>query len=246
MNLEEFKKNGYTYLDIKVEEDIIDRLVNIISEREKEKEGLSQLTKHYMKMSQPWLIDECMELALRDDFLAVPAAYFENRDFYLGSGNLRRTKYTSQPATQVALFHRDMNIENDIEKTNGNFMKIFVYLSDVTEENGPFTYVETSNNIFLDDLTTYRKTDRSVNKKYPNLVKKLVGKKGQVLAAQTHGIHKGLKPLRGHRDMLTINYATTKESPLVHSAQEYNIRKALYDKLPDNKKEICKNLLVLE
>jgi hypothetical protein len=246
MNIEEFKKNGYAYLDIKVEEDIIDRIVEVISERDKQDKDISEKTKHQIKIAQPWLIPECIELALRDDFLSIPALYFSGKDFYLGSGNLRRTRFTKQPAESVLLYHRDQNL-GKMEDTNGHFFKIFVYLNDIDENSGPFTYVEGSNNRFDDGISSYRKPDREVHKRYPNLERKLVGKKGQVIAAMTHGIHKGSKPTEGnHRDMLTINYATSKESVIVHSPHSFKIDKALFDGLSGYKKDICKHLVIQE
>jgi hypothetical protein len=245
MDIEKFKKHGYAYSDIKVEDKIIDKLVEIISKREKQKKGLSQKDKHYTKIAQPWLIDECMELALRDDFLEIPSLFFSGRPFYLGSGNLRRTKFTKQPAEGVALFHRDKNL-GTLEKTSGNFLKIFIYLNEVTEKNGPFTYIEGSNDVYLDDLTMYRKTDRDVKKQYPGLERRIVGPKGQVFVGMTHGLHKGLKPIEGHRDMLTINYGVDKELVLKNNGHNFKVKRELIDSLSNYKKDICKNLIIQE
>tara|TARA_B100000073_G_scaffold346945_1_gene359750 strand:- start:40 stop:765 length:726 start_codon:yes stop_codon:yes gene_type:complete len=241
MDIEQLNREGYSYCDISVEEEIIDKIVSIIKERHQTGEGLKKKNENFTMLSQPFLIEECIKLALSDDFLAVPYMYFEGRPFYLGTCNLRRSVATHIPETTTTLFHRDKNL-GGYKQTNGNFLKMFVYLSDVKEENGPFTYIRESANLVKEDTRFHRQTDEDIAVLYPGAEIKLVGPKGQVLTAVTTGLHKGTKVKEGYRDMFTINYCAIPEE----SSVNFKIKREVLDSLPEGKKEICKYLTIEE
>lgn len=95
-----------------------------------------------------------------------------------------------------------------------NQFKAFLYLSDVTEENGPFTYLLGSHK---NDNFLLKKTFRSMRGEEDTGVdedsvrssgleiKKFSGKRGTLLLADTKGIHRGGALLQGTRSAI-VNY----------------------------------------
>ena len=105
--------------------------------------------------------------------------------------------------TQV--FHQDFE---DIK-----FLKIFIYLSDVTDKNGPHTYVKGSRNNFHEPpnyRTSMRVTDNFIQTKYNHEdIKIFTGKKGTIIFEDTNGYHKGSPLLEGCRIMLQLEYCAS-------------------------------------
>lgn len=88
-----------------------------------------------------------------------------------------------------------------------NFLKLFVYLSDVDEGSGPHRYVPKTH---LVNLPTEVKEDR----RYSDLEiselglnsLNIIGKYGTVILADTHCLHKGSVPIEKHRDIFQVEY----------------------------------------
>ena len=103
------------------------------------------------------------------------------------------------------LFHQD----KDFIK----FLKVFIYLTDVNEGNGPHSYVEASHRDPLHDkdipLHT-RLDDRSVESIYGvDRIKTITGKAGVIVFADTSCAHKGSPLNSGSRIMLQLEYTTS-------------------------------------
>ena len=110
---------------------------------------------------------------------------FKNKDQALGPQN----------------FHRDYNTLN--------FVKLFVYLTDVNEDSGPHMFVKKSakDNFFTD---TKRYTDKQIIEKYSKKsILKIVGKKYTSFLANTFCLHKGLPPRNNDRLLLCILYSSS-------------------------------------
>lgn len=103
------------------------------------------------------------------------------------------------------LFHQD--------KEFIKFLKVFVYLTNVNENNGPHCYVEGSH---VDEAHQYglklsdRFSDERVIQVYGNhRVKKLLGSAGTIAFGDTSCMHKGLPIVSGYRAILQIEYASS-------------------------------------
>lgn len=90
-------------------------------------------------------------------------------------------------------------------------IKVFIYLNDVDERNGPLAYVECSHKIF-DKIQNYLKGDRTKRSRFSKgsdleifekNATKFTGKAGSILIADTSGRHAGLPVLGGARVALT-------------------------------------------
>jgi hypothetical protein len=101
------------------------------------------------------------------------------------------------------LFHADLDAVK--------WIKIFFYLTDVDEQNGPHCYIAKSHKNKPKQVRhDGRITDEELAQAYPaSEFRELVGLRGTGIAADTIGFHKG-KPLeRGERLILQMTYATS-------------------------------------
>ena len=100
-------------------------------------------------------------------------------------------------------FHIDMD--------NIAFFHIFVYITDVTMDSGPHSYVEGSNKfkpaelwrdgrMTIDDvLNWYNKED----------IKFIIGQSGTIIAGDTHSLHRGVPPIKNNRLILQFIFTTS-------------------------------------
>ena len=100
------------------------------------------------------------------------------------------------------LFHYDYD--------RSNFIKMFIYLTDVDESNGPHVYVPNSHMERPKDLLSgERITDERMSTHYPpSTWQTITGKKGTLFFADTQGFHKGARVDAGSRSILQFNMAS--------------------------------------
>lgn len=154
------------------------------------------------------------KLAATSIFLryALQPVFLVLADSYLGQqARLRAVQLwlnyaTEGEPTSTQLFHRD---GDDVMN-----LKVFTYLSDVSERNGPFTFIPGSQPLGhrpINPIETkyHRVTDDVMMLSVPrDQWKVCTGKVGDVIFADTCGYHKGLKPTQGYRLMLMAHYAS--------------------------------------
>jgi len=104
---------------------------------------------------------------------------------------------TNNEPTWSQLFHRDSD--------DYYLIKVFFYLNDVDDLNGPFqylkgTHVESWKEFNLQKLDLLSK----------NNLESATGKKGTLILCDTNGYHRGLVPTTGYRSLLTVNYVSSK------------------------------------
>jgi hypothetical protein len=96
-------------------------------------------------------------------------------------------------------FHRDVD--------DWKFLKLFVYLTDVDEENGPHVYVQKSLKKHR-TLEIRRYTDLEVESLFKKEdIIQMLGKKGEGLMEDTFGFHKGQLAKSKRRLLLQIQYS---------------------------------------
>ena len=108
-------------------------------------------------------------------------------------------------SSNAQLFHQD--------KEFVKFIKVFIYLSDVGDDNGPHCYIESSH---IDEAHTFgvafssRIPDNEITQYYDaNRIKKLIGPAGTIAFGDTSCVHKGLPVKTGYRAMLQLEYASS-------------------------------------
>jgi len=120
-------------------------------------------------------------------------------------------------AKDAQLFHLDLD--------DHRFCKFFIYLTDVTEEDGPHVFVPGSHTPTAlleaaqasDDPQVYqewllkklRKTDEEVKQYFATDPVSLTGPAGTNFIAVTRGVHKGLMPVRNDRLVCQVVYGAT-------------------------------------
>ena len=109
----------------------------------------------------------------------------------------------SQASNAAQMFHFDYD--------SMNFLKIFVYLTDVCDKSGPHEFIAGSNKPFNSDLITNnikpygRYTDQAIVDIFKKKPVRFTGKKGTVIIEDTSGFHKGNILDHGQsRDILTL------------------------------------------
>jgi hypothetical protein len=106
---------------------------------------------------------------------------------------------TGEGPQQAESFHRDVD--------DWNFVKLFVYLSDVEAENGPHVYVRSSaHSTALNAITRY--PDEAVFESFGRQsVAIQIAKAGSGFLENTFGLHKGTQVERGRRLMFQAVYS---------------------------------------
>jgi hypothetical protein len=107
------------------------------------------------------------------------------------------------------MFHRDVD---DLR-----FVKLFVYLTDVTEDTGPHVFVDGSH--LVDRLTEIRRyQDDEVESAFgPQDIQRLVGPAGTAFLENTYGMHRGVPPVAGPRLIFQPLYALR---PLIYGPRK--------------------------
>ena len=159
----------------------------------------------------------------------------------IGTFNLRLSEANSKPTEGTNMFHRDFNSPVKI-------MKFFFYLTDVGQENGPFTYVQGSNREMPIHWDRYHRwPDKEIESIYgKERVKHLTANVGDMIIGTTNGFHKGLKVQKGRRIMYTINFLVHPEmegSRIETAKPRFHIRQEDYDKLSATQKPVADFLI---
>ena len=89
------------------------------------------------------------------------------------------------------------------------FIKFFFYLTNVTADDGPFTYIRTTHRQNA-DRRDGRYSDEEIDARYRTERYEAVGNAGDVIIADTSGIHKGKPPVKGNRLVLQFEYACSR------------------------------------
>lgn len=199
----------YSQENEKIPSDLLDSCRSDFDSLVEKKENHAVNNDNFTFIKQPFSHKSFFDIVLLDEVLRHPFEFFQGKEFFLGTVNLRRSKYTKTAEGTTTLYHRDQNL-GSIHETRGNFLKVFVYLTDVSLETGPFTYIIRSNR--GPSEPEYRVSDQKVHQIYGKESEvKCIAPAGTILSADTTGLHKGIKVLKGHRDMFTMNFCTKKE-----------------------------------
>lgn len=106
--------------------------------------------------------------------------------------------------SDAQLFHQDRDYVR--------FVKVFIYLNDVGEENGPHTYISGSARDYEQHVPENYRPGQRLEDDYlstqysPDRMITFTGKQGTVILEDTSGFHKGNPVLKGHRLMLQFEY----------------------------------------
>ena len=197
----QLKNKGYYILKNKIKEDNCNKIINQIENYNncyRQKNNLNWIN------SQDYIakIPEVMDIAT-DPLLLQIAQNYLGCNPILDQTNFWISK-ESNVIDQTQIFHQDYD---DII-----FLKIFIYLNDVGEDNGPHSYISNSLNNMKEPYgyePSQRLKNSFVNKNYKNDIITHLGKKGTIIIEDTRGYHKGSPVKKGVRNMLQLQYCAT-------------------------------------
>jgi hypothetical protein len=125
----------------------------------------------------------------------------------------------SNKTERTQLFHQDYD---DI-----NFLKIFIYLTDVDINTGPHLYISSSLNNIIEPPNyqpSTRLTDVFAKNTYGDKIKVFTGEIGTIIIENTNGFHRGLPVKKENRIMLQLQYSATL-LPFQQGCNYFNIKK---------------------
>lgn len=110
--------------------------------------------------------------------------------------------------------------------------KALIYLNDVTEGGGPFCYVRGSHRVKWDGWDQKaRYEDSEIEEIYgAETIVRCYAKAGDIILADTTGVHRGEKPVNADRGILIVNYCIHPEYGFAHP--DIRIKKQDYESLP--------------
>src|SRR2546429_6053082 len=203
--LEELRERGIAirpFDDVFRDRARLDELKAIAERREAQKEGTA--AKEFLERLMPSRVEATgpfVALALEPQVVALANAYIGMHS-YLRGLEMWRNLPTDEPPKPSQLWHRDWD---DVIN-----LKLFVYLSEVTEEHGPFTFASGTQPGGPRELDV---KDRLSDDEMAARVRRedwvvCTGGPGIVVLADTCGYHKGGKPTKGDRLLWTAQFTS--------------------------------------
>ena len=239
--VQQLKEKGYCKIEGFFEKETLLALKNEMVSLIDTNKHIKRQDAHHIVIDQPFLYTNTVQKIAFDQRLIDIATLFFDCTPGIGTCNLRQSLESDLPAEGTHFWHRDFN-------SPVKFMKFFFYLSDVTEESGPFSYVEESNNKMPNGWwAKHRWTDEDMKTIYgEDKIKHVTANVGDLLMATTNGFHKGHKIQKGTRYMLTVNFLIHPElAGGMEQAPEkrFQMKKEDFDALPENKKPVADFLI---
>lgn len=172
-------------------------------------EGYRQLTT-FVQIVDPLIhLPPLLDLALSDVLLDVASVYL-NCFAGLGFIKVQRSFVNASPLVDTNFFHVGDNFAMGEPE---RFLKAVVYLEDVDERGGPFSYVRGSHREKPAGWDRKNScTPEEIAALYgPGRVVPLVGSVGDLIFADTAGFHCGAKPASRDRWAMFLNYVLEEE-----------------------------------
>ena len=244
--IDEVREKGYSKIEKFFDLNELDKFKLEVSENFKNKTNTKFVQNNsHEQIIEPYLNTKYAFDIATDDRIINMASSFFNCLPGLGTCNLRRSFPTTNQPAGTNMFHRDFNSPVKI-------LKFFVYLNDVKPNNGPFTYVEGSNQEMPANphwAQYHRWPDSEIEKIYgKDRIKHLTANYGDLLIATTNGFHKGLKIEEGERTMFTMNFLIHPEiegGDVRTAKNRFYVKQSRVDDLPEWKKPIADFLIKL-
>jgi len=210
--VDEIKTNGFCKFGVVLDNDTCDKIINSLSPLNYVTHQKGKITginlenpistSHWVKDQKDIVnIKEVQQIITDPTILSICQQYLDTIPIIFQTNSWWSCKYNIKDGTHS--FHQDFE---DIK-----FIKIFLYLNDINNDNGPHVYAKKSrNNLKLPNnkyKASTRVTDKFVSNNYE--VNEITGKKGTLLFVDTNGFHKGKKLTNGHRILVQLEYGAS-------------------------------------
>ncbi len=179
--------------------------------------NISQNT-NYISLKDPLIFIPNISELLNTRLYNFIQSYFKC-EIGLTSINIRKSFLNKLSDVETNIYHKDEN--------SYNLLKVFIYLNDVDENTGPFIFVKkTHNKSNLKFFRNYRIDDEVINDNFDSSeIISLTGKVGDIIVANTRGLHKGKKVINKERNMLTLTFGIHNE--YFNKKSKVNINKSI-------------------
>lgn len=248
--LRNLQLNGYHVFRQLVPVDVIAEIRNELSTKQYLDRSSGLMRSGFKKLTSPrggstkWIIDmqdvaECpnvLALSAQRPILNLVRSYLDIEPILMQTNCWWSTpvgKVHYGPDASAQLFHQDNEFLS--------FVKVFIYLNDVSIDNGPHRLVSGSHLDFQDlfpnrnDPSDRLSEDQVAERVDPRRVRALAGKAGTVIAVDTTAFHAGSPVRSGYRAMLQFEYAS---SPYFSAIQPFALstqaRSEELSDFPDN------------
>lgn len=114
--------------------------------------------------------------------------------------------YDRSEATKDHSFYADRQLEYHRDMDNWIVLRVLIYLTDVTSESGPHTYLKGTNNM---NFMAFRAFDLGKKRFAKLLARKIdiVGKRGTAIVMNPYGLHRAVVPKSEDRLVLGFSYS---------------------------------------
>lgn len=207
------EKNGFYIFDEKISNEILESIKSDLSKVKVIYNGSNfYLDQIIDKVDYPrfdydiqQLLNECPELlklTLDKSFFTI-ASYYLNCNPYMDLIACWFSKPSKNGKSEAAQeYHYDLD--------RFKFIKFFIYLNDVTNDNGPHCYIKSSNHLKPNQIEDRRYKDAELLNTYSKKdFIEITGNKGSIIAVDTIGYHKGKELIKGERLIFQIEYANS-------------------------------------
>ena len=226
------------------EKKLLLEIKNTLSEYVDNNIHIKRRDKNMAFVNQPILnIPNLYKIIFNQKLIDIVASYF-NCIPAITSIAVRKSFVTDAPPVNNKFFHRDYN-------SLVKLLKVIVYLNDVDESAGPFSYVEGSHKKMFDGWWHhhYLQDDFLKSLYGQDCLKNMTANFGDIGFADTRGFHRGLKPKNKERYAMHMCFLVHPELGGPGHQQEntvdnwFQIDQKDYENIPDNLKPVADYLV---
>ena len=216
----ELKKKGYSVLDFKISDELLSGLINLTKKLKCSyskfdpksvkvifNKNLHKLPSYYYDPFEMLNQKEVVNVIKFLKNIDIANTYFGSKSYLIGLNMWWSTIGKESDTFSAQKFHFDLN--------GIKWLKYFVYLSDVTIDNGPHTYVEGTHRSFSKPYSILKKgykriADQEIETYFSkDRVHQLVGNKGTIIIGDTSCFHKGMVPKKQNRLIFEITLSNS-------------------------------------
>lgn len=216
----ELKNNGYVVLKNKLENKLLNGLIDVTKDlgcnnnklnknftKEVFDKEIHNLSTYYYSENELLKNSAVQDTIKFLQELCIADEYFKSKPYLIATNMWWSTIGDKVDSFAAQDFHFDLD--------GIKWLKYFIYLTDVTTNNGPHVYVEGTHKPFSKPYDILmrgysRVSDREIEKNYPlKKIKTITGDKGTIIIGDTSCFHKGMVPKSDVRLIFEVTFANS-------------------------------------